>query len=56
MTIVGVRDGVVVDIGGTSTDCGMLVDGFPRPAAATVKVSALAMDIQFTIHYDSKSE
>ena len=29
----GLRDGVVVDVGGTTTDIGMLVDGFPRQSS-----------------------
>ncbi len=36
--IVDVADAVVADIGGTSTDVGMLVAGFPRQASTKVKV------------------
>ena len=32
------KDAVVVDIGGTSTDVGVLVNGFPREASTRVKV------------------
>ena len=33
------KDAVVVDIGGTSTDVGVLVNGFPREASTRVKVN-----------------
>ena len=31
----GLKDGLVADVGGTTTDLGVLVKGVPRPAAAT---------------------
>ena len=34
----GVKNAVVADIGGTSTDVGTLVGGFPREASFRVKV------------------
>ena len=34
----GVQDAVVIDIGGTTTDVGVLKGGFPRQASARVKV------------------
>lgn len=37
----GVLDGVVVDIGGTSTDGGALVSGFPREASVAVNVAGV---------------
>ena len=37
----GVTDGIVVDVGGTSTDVGALVKGFPRPASTTVDVGGV---------------
>ncbi|GAB6876938.1 hydantoinase/oxoprolinase N-terminal domain-containing protein [Thermaerobacter litoralis] len=37
----GLRDAVVIDIGGTTTDVGVLVRGFPRPAAATVTIGGV---------------
>src|SRR5690606_5402396 len=37
----GLRDGIVVDIGGTSTDVGALVQGFPREASAAVEVGGV---------------
>ena len=35
----GVADGIVVDVGGTSTDVGALVRGFPREAAVAVQLA-----------------
>ena len=37
----GVSDGIVVDIGGTSTDVGTLVRGFPREAAVAVQIAGV---------------
>lgn len=37
----GLKDAIVVDVGGTSTDIGVLVQGFPRQAGARVLVSSL---------------
>jgi hypothetical protein len=37
----GVKDAIVVDVGGTTTDIGMLSDGFPRPSGAEVKVGGV---------------
>src|SRR5579872_963196 len=34
----GVRDAVVVDIGGTTSDVGVLVNGFPREASTEVQI------------------
>jgi N-methylhydantoinase A/oxoprolinase/acetone carboxylase beta subunit len=36
-----VRDGVVVDVGGTSTDVGVLVHGFPRESSVTVEIGGV---------------
>ena len=38
MFLTGKKDAIVVDIGGTSTDAGVLVNGFPREASSQVKV------------------
>jgi N-methylhydantoinase A/oxoprolinase/acetone carboxylase beta subunit len=38
LDIIGIENSIVVDIGGTSTDVGQLVKGFPREAAARVEV------------------
>ncbi len=37
----GVRDGIVVDIGGSSTDVGALVNGFPREASVAVSLGGV---------------
>ncbi len=39
--LTGVRDAVVVDVGGTTTDVGVLVDGFPRPASVAVELAGV---------------
>ena len=37
----GIRDAMVVDVGGTTSDIGMLVRGFPRPSGTTVEVGGV---------------
>ena len=37
----GVTDGIVVDVGGTSTDVGALVKGFPRETAVAVQLAGV---------------
>jgi N-methylhydantoinase A/oxoprolinase/acetone carboxylase beta subunit len=37
----GVKDGVVVDIGGTTSDVGVLVRGFPREASVAVRIGGV---------------
>jgi N-methylhydantoinase A/oxoprolinase/acetone carboxylase beta subunit len=37
----GVRDGIVVDIGGTTTDAGMIARGFPREAGVALRVAGV---------------
>ncbi|MCH8060111.1 MAG: hydantoinase/oxoprolinase family protein [Proteobacteria bacterium] len=37
----GVKDAIVVDVGGTTADIGMLNDGFPRPSGAEVKIGGV---------------
>ncbi len=39
--ITGMRDCVVVDVGGTTTDVGVLVSGFPRPATLQVSLAGV---------------
>ncbi|HWE60713.1 MAG TPA: hydantoinase/oxoprolinase N-terminal domain-containing protein [Chloroflexota bacterium] len=39
--LAGRRDGLVVDVGGTATTVGMLIDGFPREAPAPVRVGGV---------------
>ena len=41
MFLSGMKDSIVVDIGGTSTDVGVLVNGFPREASSQVKGLAI---------------
>lgn len=42
----GVTDGVVADVGGTSTDVGYIVDGFPRESAITVSIGGVKTNIR----------
>jgi N-methylhydantoinase A/oxoprolinase/acetone carboxylase beta subunit len=37
----GLKDAVVVDVGGTTTDVGVLKNGFPREANATVRIGGV---------------
>ena len=37
----GIEDGVVIDVGGTTTDVGVLVGGFPREASVVVHVGGI---------------
>ena len=37
----GIRDGVVIDVGGTTSDIGVLVHGFPREASTAVSVAGV---------------
>ena len=39
--ISGVTEGIVVDIGGTSTDVGVIIKSYPREAAAEVKIGGI---------------
>ena len=43
----GVRDAVVLDIGGTTTDVGVLVNGLPRPAPRAVKFAGQNFAIDY---------
>ena len=40
-SLAGLSDAIVIDVGGTSTDVGILVDGFPRESAAAVYVGGV---------------
>ncbi|AOV08015.1 hydantoinase/oxoprolinase N-terminal domain-containing protein [Sporosarcina ureilytica] len=42
----GVTNGVVADVGGTSTDVGYIVDGFPRESAITVSIGGVKTNIR----------
>jgi N-methylhydantoinase A/oxoprolinase/acetone carboxylase beta subunit len=37
----GIKDGIVVDVGGTTTDVGVLVNGFPRESSAAVEMGGV---------------
>ena len=37
----GEQNAIVVDVGGTSTDVGALIKGFPRPASTSVDVGGV---------------
>lgn len=37
----GTKDALVIDVGGTTTDVGVLVDGFPRPAANVTEIAGV---------------
>lgn len=37
----GLKDAIVVDVGGTTTDVGILVDGFPRESAVAVEIGGV---------------
>jgi N-methylhydantoinase A/oxoprolinase/acetone carboxylase beta subunit len=39
--LTGARDAIVVDVGGTSTDVGALVNGFPRESSAGVEIGGI---------------
>ncbi|MEM8923686.1 MAG: hydantoinase/oxoprolinase family protein [Actinomycetota bacterium] len=39
--LAGVDNAVVIDVGGTSTDAGILIDGFPRESTAAVEVGGV---------------
>jgi N-methylhydantoinase A/oxoprolinase/acetone carboxylase beta subunit len=41
MALTGEADAAVVDVGGTTTDVGVLVGGFPRPASLTVSLGGV---------------
>lgn len=42
----GIRDGVVVDVGGTTTDIAYIVDGFPRESSVTVSIGGVKTNIR----------
>jgi len=42
----GIEDGVVADIGGTSTDVGYIVKGFPRESSITVNIGGVKTNIR----------
>jgi N-methylhydantoinase A/oxoprolinase/acetone carboxylase beta subunit len=40
-SLAGLSDAVVIDVGGTSADVGVLIDGFPRESASAVEVGGV---------------
>ncbi len=42
----GVSDGIVVDVGGTSSDFGVLVGGFPRESAMAVEIGGVTTNFR----------
>ncbi|MEV4297880.1 hydantoinase/oxoprolinase family protein [Microbispora rosea] len=42
----GVTDAIVADVGGTSTDLGVLVGGFPRESAAAVEIGGVTTNFR----------
>ncbi|GLW08204.1 hydantoinase subunit beta [Microtetraspora sp. NBRC 13810] len=42
----GVSDAIVADVGGTSTDLGVLVGGFPRESAAAVEIGGVTTNFR----------
>lgn len=37
----GVQDAIIIDIGGTTSDVGVLKDGFPRQSSTRVKIGGV---------------
>ncbi|KAL6045895.1 N-methylhydantoinase A/oxoprolinase/acetone carboxylase beta subunit [Balamuthia mandrillaris] len=44
--LTGLKEAIVVDIGGTTSDFGVLVGGFPRPASVAVEVGEVLTNFQ----------
>ena len=44
--LAGVKDAVVVDVGGTSTDVGVLVSGFPRESTSGVRIGGVTTNFR----------
>lgn len=42
----GIDDGVVIDVGGTSSDIGYMVDGFPRESTMLVEIGGVKTNIR----------
>jgi N-methylhydantoinase A/oxoprolinase/acetone carboxylase beta subunit len=39
--LTGIRDAIVVDVGGTSTDIGVLANGFPRESSSPIEIGGI---------------
>lgn len=46
VSLSGIEDGAVVDVGGTSTDVGYVVEGFPRESTMTVTIGGVKTNIR----------
>ena len=44
--LTGLSDALIADVGGTSTDFGMLVNGFPRESAASVDIGGVSTNFR----------
>jgi N-methylhydantoinase A/oxoprolinase/acetone carboxylase beta subunit len=44
--LTGLRDAVVIDVGGTSTDIGVLVNGFPRESSMGVTIGGISTNFR----------
>jgi N-methylhydantoinase A/oxoprolinase/acetone carboxylase beta subunit len=44
--LTGVKDALVADVGGTSTDIGVLVNGFPRESAVGVRIGGVSTNFR----------
>ena len=42
----GVEDGIIVDVGGTTTDVGAVVNGFPRESTTAVEIAEVATNFR----------
>jgi N-methylhydantoinase A/oxoprolinase/acetone carboxylase beta subunit len=49
----GKKDAIVVDIGGTSTDVGILRKGFPREASTEIKIGNVRTNFRMPDVYSS---
>ena len=47
--LTGLTDAVVADVGGTSTDFGMLVNGFPRESAVAVEIGGVSTNFRMPL-------
>jgi N-methylhydantoinase A/oxoprolinase/acetone carboxylase beta subunit len=39
--LTGIRDAIVIDVGGTSTDVGVLANGFPRESSSAIEIGGI---------------
>lgn len=53
--LAGLKDAVVLDVGGTTSDIGVLVDGFPRESSLAVDVGGYGPILECQISCQSVS-